>query len=229
MTIGDGICQSIDIRNTASAFGIMKDCRVIEGFLQIVLIENNSERDFQPISFPLLREITGYLLLYRVNGLKTLSNLFPNLEVIRGNILLTDYAFMVYEMQNLQEVRYLLIVIIIIIIIIITGIVDLLRSRVLRSPREKIYIYINEYDRRTKALRNKYCPRGKREREREGLIDGLEKTRTRFRVLFFKINQYMNRWQIFFHRNTFFFPRPLFSAVRFLPSDQLIFHPRLEG
>lgn len=77
---------------------------MIEGFLQIVLIENNSETDFQPITFPKLREITGYLLLYRVNGLKTLSNLFPNLEVIRGNILLTDYAFMVYEMQNLQEV-----------------------------------------------------------------------------------------------------------------------------
>lgn len=104
VTIGDGICQSIDIRNSASGFGIMKDCRVIEGFLQIVLIENNSETDFQPITFPKLREITGYLLLYRVNGLKTLSNLFPNLEVIRGNILLTDYAFMVYEMQNLQEV-----------------------------------------------------------------------------------------------------------------------------
>ncbi|XP_033351033.1 insulin-like peptide receptor isoform X2 [Bombus vosnesenskii] len=104
VTIGDGICQSIDIRNSASGFGIMKDCRVIEGFLQIVLIENNSETDFQPITFPKLREITGYLLLYRVNGLKTLSNLFPNLEVIRGNILLTDYAFMVYEMQNLQEI-----------------------------------------------------------------------------------------------------------------------------
>lgn len=106
VTIGDGICQSIDIRNSASAFGIMKDCRVIEGFLQIVLIENNSERDFQSITFPKLREITGYLLLYRVNGLKSFSNLFPNLEVIRGNILLTDYAFMVYEMQNLQEVSY---------------------------------------------------------------------------------------------------------------------------
>ncbi|KOX70594.1 Insulin-like receptor [Melipona quadrifasciata] len=101
--IGDGICQSIDIRNSASAFGILKDCRVIEGFLQIVLIENNSERDFQPISFPKLREITGYILLYRLNGLKSLNNLFPNLEVIRGDILLTDYAFMVYEMQNLQE------------------------------------------------------------------------------------------------------------------------------
>ncbi|CAL7939518.1 unnamed protein product [Xylocopa violacea] len=104
VAIGDGICQNIDIRNTAAAFAIMKDCRVIEGFLQIVLIENNSEKDFQSITFPKLREITGYLLLYRVNGLKTLSNLFPNLEVIRGNILLTDYSFMVYEMQNLQEI-----------------------------------------------------------------------------------------------------------------------------
>ncbi|CAK9806830.1 Insulin-like receptor [Anthophora plagiata] len=104
VTIGNGICQSIDIRNSATGFGIMKGCRVIEGFLQIVLMENNSEKDFQPYSFPELREITGYLLLYRVNGLKSLSNLFPNLEVIRGNILLTDYAFMVYEMQNLQEI-----------------------------------------------------------------------------------------------------------------------------
>ncbi|XP_017884310.1 insulin-like receptor, partial [Ceratina calcarata] len=104
VTIGDGICQSIDIRNSAAAFEIMKDCQVIEGFLQIVLIENNSEKDFKQISYPKLREITGYFLLYRVNGLKTLSNLFPNLEVIRGNILLTDYAFMVYEMQNLQEI-----------------------------------------------------------------------------------------------------------------------------
>ncbi|KOC60353.1 Insulin-like receptor [Habropoda laboriosa] len=104
VTLGNGICQSIDIRNTAAGFAIMKDCRVIEGFLQIVLMESNSEKDFLPYSFPELREITGYLLLYRVNGLKSLHNLFPNLEVIRGNILLTDYAFMVYEMQNLQEI-----------------------------------------------------------------------------------------------------------------------------
>ncbi|KAG7199419.1 hypothetical protein KM043_014048 [Ampulex compressa] len=104
VTIGDGICQSIDIRNSVAFFSILQTCRVIEGFLQIVLIENNSEADFQNLSFPKLREITGYFLLYRVNGLKSLSNLFPNLEVIRGDILFTDYAFMVYEMQNLQEI-----------------------------------------------------------------------------------------------------------------------------
>lgn len=106
VTIADGICQSIDIRNSVGFFSILKECHVIEGFLQIVLIENNTEADFENISFPELREITGYLLLYRVDGLKTLSKLFPNLEVIRGDILLTDYAFMIYEMKNLQEVRF---------------------------------------------------------------------------------------------------------------------------
>ncbi|EZA49388.1 hypothetical protein DMN91_008927 [Ooceraea biroi] len=104
VTIGDGICQSIDIRNSVYFFSILKDCRVIEGFLQIVLIENNIEADFENVSFPELREITGYLLLYRVDGLKSLNKLFPNLEVIRGDILLTDYAFMIYEMKNLQEI-----------------------------------------------------------------------------------------------------------------------------
>lgn len=104
VTIADGICQSIDIRNSVQYFPIMKGCQVIEGYLQVVLIENSSESEFQDIQFPELREVTGYILLYRVNGLKSLANLFPNLEVIRGNVLLTDYAFMIYEMQNLQEI-----------------------------------------------------------------------------------------------------------------------------
>ncbi|XP_012284589.1 insulin-like receptor isoform X2 [Orussus abietinus] len=104
VTIGDGICQSIDIRNNVEYLTILKGCRVIEGFLQIVLMEKNIETDFENATFPELREITGYLLIYRVNGLKSLSTLLPNLEVIRGDVLLTDYAFMVYEMQNLHEI-----------------------------------------------------------------------------------------------------------------------------
>lgn len=104
VTSVDGICPSIDIRNNVSYFQILKDCQVIEGFLQIVLIERFNETDFLKYEFTKLREITGYLLLYRVNGLKSLSKLFPNLEVIRGDTLLTDYAFMIYEMQNLQEI-----------------------------------------------------------------------------------------------------------------------------
>ncbi|XP_066589101.1 insulin-like receptor isoform X2 [Prorops nasuta] len=102
--IREGICHSVDIRNNVNYFRILKDCQIIEGFLQIVLMENNTEADFQNISFPNLREITGYLLVYRISGLKTLANLFPNLEVIRGDILFTDYAFMVYEMNNIKEI-----------------------------------------------------------------------------------------------------------------------------
>lgn len=104
VTLGDGICQSIDIRNTVGYFAMMTGCRVIEGFLQIVLLENASDKEFEDLQFPELREITGYLLLYHVRGLKSIGRLFPNLEVIRGNILLADYAFMVYEMENLQEI-----------------------------------------------------------------------------------------------------------------------------
>lgn len=49
-------------------------------------------------------EITGYLLFFRVFGLKSLSNLFPNLAVIRGERLKSHYALIIYEMTDLTEV-----------------------------------------------------------------------------------------------------------------------------
>jgi hypothetical protein len=39
-------------------------------------------------SFPELREITDFLLLYLGEQLKTLATVFPNLSVIRGNKLM---------------------------------------------------------------------------------------------------------------------------------------------
>ncbi|XP_043284804.1 insulin-like growth factor 1 receptor [Venturia canescens] len=104
LTIADGVCSDIDIRNNVDSFKVLEDCHVIEGFLQIVLIENDSEDDFQNISFPKLREVTDFVLIYRVNNLKTLGGILPNLEVIRGDVLFADYSFMIYEMQNLQEI-----------------------------------------------------------------------------------------------------------------------------
>uniref|UniRef100_T1JFU0 Tyrosine-protein kinase receptor n=1 Tax=Strigamia maritima TaxID=126957 RepID=T1JFU0_STRMM len=55
-------------------------------------------------SFPRLREITGFFLLYRVAGLTSLRNLFPNLAVIRGTKLFHNYGFVIYEMMALEEV-----------------------------------------------------------------------------------------------------------------------------
>ncbi|XP_060876851.1 insulin-like receptor [Metopolophium dirhodum] len=97
------ICQSKDIRNKAENLNALRGCRVIEGFLQIVLIDNANETSYESLSFPELREITGYLLLYRVNGLKSLAKLFPNLSVIRGQDLFMSYAIAIYEMVHLQE------------------------------------------------------------------------------------------------------------------------------
>jgi hypothetical protein len=92
----------VDIRNSVEAFRRLSDCRVVEGFVQIVLIDHATESSFANLSFPHLREITHYLLLYRVNGLRSLRDMFPNLAVIRGETLFLNYALVVFEMIHLQ-------------------------------------------------------------------------------------------------------------------------------
>ncbi|XP_041368267.1 putative molluscan insulin-related peptide(s) receptor [Gigantopelta aegis] len=102
VTKTDGVCGDIDIRNEVTNFKQLEDCVVIEGKLHIQLIANTDERDFDKYSFPKLVEITGHLFLYRVYGLKTLRNLFPNLAVIRGQELFYNYALVAYEMPDME-------------------------------------------------------------------------------------------------------------------------------
>lgn len=82
----------------------LENCTVIEGSLQIVLIDNGTAKDFANLSFPQLREITDYFLLFRIMGLQSLKRLFPNLAVIWGRALLDNYALVIYEMLQLQEI-----------------------------------------------------------------------------------------------------------------------------
>nr|CAD7394496.1 unnamed protein product [Timema cristinae] len=96
------VCQSVDVRNDVQAFQRLSGCRVVEGFVQILLIDRADETAYDNVTFPELREITDYLLLYRVNGLRSVGKLFPNLAVIRGNTLLFNYAFISFEMIHLQ-------------------------------------------------------------------------------------------------------------------------------
>uniref|UniRef100_A0A1L8DJW7 Tyrosine-protein kinase receptor n=1 Tax=Nyssomyia neivai TaxID=330878 RepID=A0A1L8DJW7_9DIPT len=101
-----GVCQSMDLRNNASQLERLRDCRVIEGFLQILLMDRlkGADKAFETLEFPNLTEITNYLMIYRVNGLNTLRKLFPNLAVIRGNQLFVNYALIVYELMDIEEV-----------------------------------------------------------------------------------------------------------------------------
>lgn len=81
---------------------------MVEGYLQILLItektSNINQDVFSSLSFPKLTVITDYLLLFRVPGLDSLSTLFPNLSVIRGQNLFYDYALVIYEMTSLKDI-----------------------------------------------------------------------------------------------------------------------------
>lgn len=82
----------------------LRGCRVVEGSVAILLIDEVTEQQISAYSFPELVEITGYLLLYRVSGIKSLFKLFPNLAVIRGRDIFNDYSLIIYEFENLEEV-----------------------------------------------------------------------------------------------------------------------------
>ncbi|XP_041848309.1 insulin receptor-like [Melanotaenia boesemani] len=97
------ICPSKDIRYRVTNLQTLENCTVIEGYLQILLISRTKPEDFRGLSFPKLMVVTDYLLLFKVYGLESLSDLFPNLTVIRGDNLFYNYALVVYEMFQLRE------------------------------------------------------------------------------------------------------------------------------
>ena len=84
-------------------FQKLVNCTVIEGELQILLIDYAKPEDYENLHFPDLVEIKDYLLLYRVHGLRSLRNIFPNLAVIRGEKLFSNYALIAFEMQSMEE------------------------------------------------------------------------------------------------------------------------------
>lgn len=83
---------------------LLENCTVIEGHLKILLMFRTKPEDFRGLSFPKLTVVTDYLLLFRVYGLENLSDLFPNLTVIRGNNLFFNYALVLFEMLQLREI-----------------------------------------------------------------------------------------------------------------------------
>lgn len=102
--INGEICPSKDIRNNVTNLQSLENCTVIEGHLKILLMFKTKTEDFRGLSYPKLRVVTEYVLLFRIYGLETLSDLFPNLTVIRGNSLFFNYALVLYEMLHLKEV-----------------------------------------------------------------------------------------------------------------------------
>ncbi|XP_049875333.1 insulin-like growth factor 1 receptor isoform X2 [Pectinophora gossypiella] len=82
----------------------LKDCVVILGNLRVLFMEKANTSSFQNISFPELREVTGFVAFYRVSGLESVGQLFPNLRRIRGSQLINNYGLILHDMPNLREV-----------------------------------------------------------------------------------------------------------------------------
>ncbi|GAB5583836.1 insulin receptor-related protein isoform X2 [Prionailurus iriomotensis] len=98
------VCPSLDIRSEVAELRRLENCSVVEGHLQILLMFTATGEDFRGLSFPRLTQVTDYLLLFRVYGLESLRDLFPNLAVVRGARLFLGYALVVYEMPHLRDV-----------------------------------------------------------------------------------------------------------------------------
>ncbi|XP_045732000.1 insulin receptor-related protein [Mirounga angustirostris] len=98
------VCPSLDIRSEVAELRRLENCSVVEGHLQILLMFTATGEDFRGLSFPRLTQVTEYLLLFRVYGLESLRDLFPNLAVVRGARLFLGYALVIYEMPHLRDV-----------------------------------------------------------------------------------------------------------------------------
>ncbi|XP_054829766.1 insulin receptor-related protein [Eublepharis macularius] len=94
----------MDIRMDVSQLQKLENCTIIEGNLQLLLMFTTSGEHFRRLRFPRLVMITEYLLLFRVYGLESLRDLFPNLSVIRGTSLFFNYALVIFEMPHLRDI-----------------------------------------------------------------------------------------------------------------------------
>lgn len=98
-------CGTLEIRNSAADLERkLRNCTLAVS-VKILLLERQTENDFKNISFPELLEVLDFIVLYRVNGLSSLGQLFPNLVSIRGKMPFLDYTLVLYDLPNLKEVN----------------------------------------------------------------------------------------------------------------------------
>lgn len=70
------------IKHFVQRFEKLNDCTIIEGHLIIAGMQDPTAVNY---TFPKLREVTEYVIIYEAQNIANLSTIFPNLSVIRGN------------------------------------------------------------------------------------------------------------------------------------------------
>jgi len=94
--------------NFTNLMDIYKNCKYIQGsitFFMSKVNQNYNKKDLENVSFPSIRQVSDYVLIYDTYGFTSLSQLFPNLNVINGNTLyMNKYALVVMRNQDLLEI-----------------------------------------------------------------------------------------------------------------------------
>ena len=72
--------------------------------MKIHLKEKLNPENFDNLTFPQLTEIAGYLMVYKISGLKSVSQFFPNLVTIRGGELFKTYALIINGNPDLEDI-----------------------------------------------------------------------------------------------------------------------------
>lgn len=98
--LGQG-CGSKDIRYDSKHLKLLENCKVIFGYLRISDMNFESE-DFE--KFPELIQVSDYVLIDNVKNLTSLSNLFPNLTTIEGEVTYRGSSLVITANQNLTSV-----------------------------------------------------------------------------------------------------------------------------
>lgn len=84
----------------------LSGCTEIGGSLTLARMEYAEEDFFEDLYFPELVAVRGYFLVFRVAGLYSLGNLFPNLTVVKGNEIIKDVSVVIDQVFDLEEVRH---------------------------------------------------------------------------------------------------------------------------
>lgn len=97
-------CGSRDIRGNPNKLKLLENCRSILGNLRISDMPKATGEQIERFSFPDLANIKGYLLIDNVGGLKTLSQLFPNLTTIKGTETFRGFSLLIRNNRELHEI-----------------------------------------------------------------------------------------------------------------------------
>lgn len=91
----------IDSNTSPEILKKLKDCEIIDGSVTLTQMSWKTNE----MSFPSLREISGFLRIDQVNDILSLKNLFPKLTVIRGQTSYDNkFALIISANKELKEI-----------------------------------------------------------------------------------------------------------------------------